>query len=68
MPFGSSDPDPESDVMALISLRTCRLACIQCWLCDRGRTEMETMAAMLDHFAAPIVPPAIGSRNPSTKV
>ncbi len=52
VPFGSPDPDPDSDVIALVSLRTYRLACLQCCLSDQERTETETMAAMLDHFDA----------------
>ncbi len=52
MPFGSTDPDPDSDVIALLSIKTYRLACIQCRLSERERTETETEDAMLHHFDA----------------
>jgi hypothetical protein len=52
VPFGSSDPDPDSDVIALFSSKTYRFACLHCHLIDDGRIEMETIAAVAQHFDA----------------
>ena len=52
MPFGNSDPDPDSDVIALFSIKTNRFACLHCQLNYDGRTEMETIAAAVQHFDA----------------
>ena len=52
VPFGRSDPDPDSDVIALFSIKTNRFACLNCLLNNDGRNEMETIAAVVQHFDA----------------
>jgi hypothetical protein len=52
VPFDSSDPDPDSDVIALFSVKTNRFACLHCQLNDDGRIEMESIAAVEQHFDA----------------
>lgn len=36
VPFGRSDPDPDSDVIALFSIKTNRFACLNCLLTRRS--------------------------------
>ena len=52
VPFGSADPDPDSDIIARFSNKTNRFACLRCQLNDDARTEMETIAAVVQHFDA----------------
>jgi hypothetical protein len=52
VPFGSTDLDPDSDVIALFSLHVVRFACVRCRLSSVGRTETETAAEMTRHFDA----------------
>ena len=52
VPFGSSDPDPESDVVARISRRLNCFACLRCRLSPVGTTEATTVDEMIRHFDA----------------
>jgi hypothetical protein len=50
VPFFSEAPDPDSDVVVTLSLRTYRLVCLRCGLGKGDRTETETCDAMMQHL------------------
>ena len=50
MPFFSEAPDPDSDVVVTLSLRTYRLVCLRCGLSKSDRTETDTCDAMSQHL------------------
>jgi hypothetical protein len=50
VPFFSEVPDPDSDVVVTLSLRTYRLVCLRCSLSKGDRTETHTCDAMLQHL------------------
>jgi hypothetical protein len=52
MPFGSEDPDSESDVVVLFSLEAQRLVCLRCDLSPGGTVESSTAADMSRHLDA----------------
>ncbi len=52
MPFGSNNPDPDSEVIVLFSREAMRLVCLQCDLNQGETTETSTAAAMRQHLDA----------------
>ena len=49
-PSSPKVPDPDSDVVVTLSLRTYRLVCLRCSLSKGDRTETHTCDAMLQHL------------------